>query len=174
LANQQLPLAILCVCVCTNLVHAKSFHLISLNYNGYTHITMLPIMHEGHLKSLGTHLLTPSQNFMEVWWQSPFMKHLPWQVMHFLQHSIHFLKTCCRPFAWSFSRIVEQVVLTSWSLQAQSSLFVVSLHHLHRLDGWVVGFLIHFLQAKHRLQLCNTPLRKCLSCSAILKRVLLK
>jgi hypothetical protein len=26
-----------------------------------------------------------------------FSKYLPWQVMHFLHHSTHFLKTCCRP-----------------------------------------------------------------------------
>jgi hypothetical protein len=26
-----------------------------------------------------------------------FSKHLPWQAMHFLQCSIHFSKTCCRP-----------------------------------------------------------------------------
>jgi hypothetical protein len=33
---------------------------------------------------------------------------------------------------------------------------------LHRLDGWVVGFLIHFFQAKHRIQSRNPepPLRK--------------
>jgi hypothetical protein len=32
--------------------------------------------------------------------------------MHFLQRSTHFSKTCCRPFAASFRRIVEQAVLT--------------------------------------------------------------
>jgi hypothetical protein len=26
-----------------------------------------------------------------------FSKYLPWQVMHFLQRSTHFSKTCCRP-----------------------------------------------------------------------------
>jgi hypothetical protein len=72
-----------------------------------------------------------------------FSKYLPWQVMHFLQCSTHFLKTCCRLFATSFRRIVEQVVLTSWALWAQSSLFMVSLC-LCRLGRWVVGFLIHF------------------------------
>jgi hypothetical protein len=30
-----------------------------------------------------------------------FSKHLPWQVMHFLQHSTHFSKTCCRPLITS-------------------------------------------------------------------------
>jgi hypothetical protein len=41
-----------------------------------------------------------------------FSKYLPWQAMHFLQRSTHFSKTCCRPFARSFRRIVEQAVLT--------------------------------------------------------------
>jgi hypothetical protein len=40
-----------------------------------------------------------------------FSKYLPWQEMHFLQRSTHFSKTCCRPFAASFGRIVEQAVL---------------------------------------------------------------
>jgi hypothetical protein len=42
-----------------------------------------------------------------------FSKYLPWQVMHFLQLFAHFSKTCCRLFAASFRRIVEQAVLTS-------------------------------------------------------------
>jgi hypothetical protein len=100
-------------------------------------------------------------------------KYLPWQAIHFLQRSTHFSKTCLRPFAASFRWIVEQEVLTSWSLRARSSLFMVSLR-LHRLDGWVVGFLVHFLQAEHRIQSRNAPLRKYLSCSAILERGLLK
>jgi hypothetical protein len=37
-----------------------------------------------------------------------FSKYLPWQGMHFLQCSTHFSKTCCRPFAASFKKIVEQ------------------------------------------------------------------
>jgi hypothetical protein len=39
-----------------------------------------------------------------------FSKYLPWQAMHFLQRSTLFSKTCCRPFAASFRRIVEQAV----------------------------------------------------------------
>jgi hypothetical protein len=39
-----------------------------------------------------------------------FSKYLPWQAMHLLQRSTHFSKTCCRPFAASFRRIVEQAV----------------------------------------------------------------
>jgi hypothetical protein len=42
-----------------------------------------------------------------------FSKYLPWQAMHFLERSTHFSKTCCRLFAESFRRIVEQAVLTS-------------------------------------------------------------
>jgi hypothetical protein len=45
-----------------------------------------------------------------------FSKYLPWQAMHFLQRSTHFSRTCCRQFAASFRRIVEQAVLTTWSL----------------------------------------------------------
>jgi hypothetical protein len=66
-----------------------------------------------------------------------FSKYLPWQVMC-LQSSAQFSKTCCRPFATSFRRIVEQAVFLPWS-----SLFMVAkaqkLHgtryELHRLDG---------------------------------------
>jgi hypothetical protein len=42
-----------------------------------------------------------------------FLKYLPWQVMHFLQRSTLFSKMCCKPFAASFRRIMEQAVLTS-------------------------------------------------------------
>jgi hypothetical protein len=42
-----------------------------------------------------------------------FSKYIPWQAIHFLQRSTHFSKTCRRPFAASFRRIVEQTVLTS-------------------------------------------------------------
>jgi hypothetical protein len=41
-----------------------------------------------------------------------FSKYFPWQAMHFLKRSTHFSKMCCRPFAVSFRRIVEQAVLT--------------------------------------------------------------
>jgi hypothetical protein len=43
-----------------------------------------------------------------------FSKYLPWHAMHFLQRSTPCSKTCCRPFAASFRRIVEQAMLTSW------------------------------------------------------------
>jgi hypothetical protein len=102
-----------------------------------------------------------------------FSKYLPRQAIHFLQRSTHFSKTCCRRFAASFRRIVEQAVLTSRSFRARSSLFMVSMRRLRRLDGWVVGFPIHFFQVEHKIQSRNAPLRKYLSCSAILKMVLL-
>jgi hypothetical protein len=41
-----------------------------------------------------------------------FSKYLPCQAKHFLQRPTHFSKTCCRQFAASFRRIVEQAVLT--------------------------------------------------------------
>jgi hypothetical protein len=73
------------------------------------------------------------------------LKYLPWQAMHFLQRSTHFSKTCCRPFAASFRRIVEQAVLTSWSLWKPG---LVSLHRFHRLDEkralgthWIGGLM---------------------------------
>jgi hypothetical protein len=46
-----------------------------------------------------------------------FSKYLPWQAMHFLQLSTHFSKSCCKPFAENFRRIVEQAVLTSCSFR---------------------------------------------------------
>jgi hypothetical protein len=39
-----------------------------------------------------------------------FSKYLPWQAMYFFQRSTYYSKTCCRPFAASFKRIVEQAV----------------------------------------------------------------
>jgi hypothetical protein len=41
-----------------------------------------------------------------------FSKYLPWQAMHFLQHSTHFLKMYRGLLTASFRRIVEQAVLT--------------------------------------------------------------
>jgi hypothetical protein len=89
----------------------------------------------------------------------------PLQAMHFLQSSTHFSKTCCRPFAASFRRILEQAVYLP-----RSSIFVVekapkshgAISGLHRLDGRVGGFLIHFFQAEHKIQSpkANAPLNK--------------
>jgi hypothetical protein len=67
-----------------------------------------------------------------------FSKYLPWQAMHFLQRSTHLSKMCCRPFAASFKRVVEQAVFLP-----RSSLFMVGKAQkshgersgLHRLDG---------------------------------------
>jgi hypothetical protein len=87
-----------------------------------------------------------------------FSKHVLWQVLHFLQRSTQFSKTCCRPFSASFRRIVEQSVLTSWSLRVRSFVFVVSLHRLHRLVGRVLGFVIQFSQAEHTILSRNAPL----------------
>jgi hypothetical protein len=91
-----------------------------------------------------------------------FSKYLPWQAMHFLQCSTHFSKTCCRQFVASFRRMVEEAVLTCRSHRARSSLIIFSLHRLHRLDGWVVGFQNSIAQ---RWRSSNENLR----CSTILK-----
>jgi hypothetical protein len=64
-----------------------------------------------------------------------FSKYLPWQAMHFLQRSTHFSKTCCRPFAASFRRIVEQAVLSPWTFQTAVVCWfhslIVTTHGLH-------------------------------------------
>jgi hypothetical protein len=86
-----------------------------------------------------------------------FSKYPPLQAMHFLQRSAHFSKTCCRQFAANFRRVVEQELLTSepsfhgWkSLEiAWGEIWTLWLH------GWVVEFLIHFVQAEHRIQSRN-------------------
>jgi hypothetical protein len=66
-----------------------------------------------------------------------FSKYLPQKAMHFLQRSTHFSKMCCKPFAASFRKIVEEAVLP------RSSVFMVGKAQkshearsgLHRLDG---------------------------------------
>jgi hypothetical protein len=67
--------------------------------------------YKGRLKSHGLTLLLQVRTLWRCG-DSLFSKYLPWQVMHFLQCSTCFLNTCYRPFAASFRRIVEQVVLT--------------------------------------------------------------
>jgi hypothetical protein len=102
-----------------------------------------------------------------------FSKYLPWLAMHFFQRSTHFSKTCCRPFAANFRRIVEQArfvfhVRFSVSkalppLENRSSL-VASLHRLH---GWGVRFQNSISQRWRSTKEIS-------SCSATLKRVLWK
>jgi hypothetical protein len=104
-------------------------------------------------------------------------KYLPWQAMHFLQRYTHFSETCCKPFATSFRKMVEQ----AWFYPRKVSREIISVEEnlcaskFHRPDGWVVRFLIHYFQAGHRIQSRNAdaPLRIS-SCSAVLKIVLLK
>jgi hypothetical protein len=75
------------------------------------------------LKLLLPHIRGPFEKFVDSTYYSEselygvavtvsFSKYLPWHAMPFLQRSTHFSKTCCRPFASSFRRIVEQAVLT--------------------------------------------------------------
>jgi hypothetical protein len=103
--------------------------------------------YDGRLKRAGTHLILRVGICAGAVTVS-FSKYLPCQTIHLLERSTPFSKTCCWPFAANFRRILEQVVLTSWSLRAQSSLFIVTLHRLHRFDGCVVGFLIHFFPSR--------------------------
>jgi hypothetical protein len=39
-------------------------------------------------------------------------KYLPWQAMHFLQSSTHFLKTCCRPLITT--KFVSELTFHGW------------------------------------------------------------
>jgi hypothetical protein len=58
----------------------------------------------------------------------------PRQAMHFLQRSTHFSKTCCRPFAASFRRTVEQATVLGLPLRGSSFTFVSpSLKRFHHL-----------------------------------------
>jgi hypothetical protein len=57
-------------------------------------------------------------------------KYVPWQTMHFLQRSTHFSKTCCRPFAASFKRIVEQALPLRGSPFTFVSPSLKRFHHL--------------------------------------------
>jgi hypothetical protein len=41
-----------------------------------------------------------------------FSKYLPWQVMHFLQHSTHFTQMCCRPLITS--KFVLELSFHGW------------------------------------------------------------
>jgi hypothetical protein len=67
----------------------------------------------GRLKSWWTPLIT-CEGTLTV----SFSMYLPWQAIHFLQRSTPFSKTCCRPFAASFRRTVEQLV---WTFHVRSS-----------------------------------------------------
>jgi hypothetical protein len=42
-----------------------------------------------------------------------FSKYLPWQAMHFLQHSTHLSKTCCRPLIAS-KFLASEVLFRGW------------------------------------------------------------
>jgi hypothetical protein len=79
-------------------------------------------LHETEIQPEISQVRGPFEKFVDTYSESElcggavtvyFSKYLPWQALHFLQRSTHFSKTCCRPFAASFRRIVEQAVLTS-------------------------------------------------------------
>jgi hypothetical protein len=81
-------------------------------------------------------------------------KYLPWQAMHFLKRSTHFLKTC--------RKLQEDSGTGDFDLLITLKPQLISLLRLHRLDGRIVGFPIHFSQTKHRIQSRNAdaPLRR--------------
>jgi sarcosine oxidase delta subunit len=107
--------------------------------------------YKGHLQSLWTHLTTPSQNFVEVQRVS-FSKYLHWQAMHFLQHSTHFSKMCCRPLI-TLKFLASELLFHGWKAQklngARSGLY----------GGCSNGVpLMHFLQTEHRIQFTSCPM----------------
>jgi hypothetical protein len=101
-------------------------------------------------------LREPSENFVDSPYYSEselcggavtvsFSKYLPWQAMHFLQHSTHFSKTCCRPLITS-KFLTSELLFHSWKTQkshgARSGLY----------GGCSDGVPpIHFFQAEHRI-----------------------
>jgi hypothetical protein len=82
-----------------------------------------------------------------------FLKYLPWQAMNFLQRSIHFSKTCCRPLITSkflSSELLFMVVKAQKSNGTISGLY----------GGCSSGLpLIHLFQAKNRIQFRSRPMR---------------
>jgi hypothetical protein len=69
-----------------------------------------------------------------------FSKYVPWQAMNFLQRSTHFSKMCCRPFAKSFRRIVEQTVLTFDYFEV-SKFLLKRFHHLKTVARLITSSL---------------------------------
>jgi hypothetical protein len=110
-------------------------------------------IHEGRLKSSWTHLITPSQNFVEVQWWSLF-----W--------STSLSKWCT---SYNAPPTSQKHAADHWSLRnflPQSSLFMV--RKAQKLcgvrfglySGWSNGVpLMHFFQAKHRIQFRSLPMQ---------------
>jgi hypothetical protein len=42
-----------------------------------------------------------------------FLKYLPWQMVHFLQHSTHFMKTCFRPLM-TYKFLTLELLFCGW------------------------------------------------------------
>jgi hypothetical protein len=99
-----------------------------------------------------------------------FLKYLPWQAMHFLQLSTHFSKTCCRPFAASFRRTVEQAVLT-FHVRFSVSKALPSFEN-RKASHYIVSIGLIGFQNSIAQRWRST--KEISSCSAILKRALLK
>jgi hypothetical protein len=87
-----------------------------------------------------------------------FSKYLRWQAMHFLQRSTHFSKMCCRPFAASFRRIVEQAVLTFYYVRFSVSKALPALENRSSSPQawWMSCRVSEFNRATLTLHLGNT------------------
>jgi hypothetical protein len=109
-------------------------------------------MYEGRLKSSWTHLITPSQNFVEVRWRS-LSKYLPWQAIYVLQRSTTSRKRAAD--RWSLRNFVP------WS----SLVMVGKAQKSHGARSGLYGGCsngvppIHFFQAENRIQFRSRPMR---------------
>jgi hypothetical protein len=111
------------------------------------------LVYEGRLQSSWTHLITPSRNFVEVRWRSPF-------------RSTSLGKRCTSYSAPPTSR---KRAADSWLLRnflPRSSLFMVgTTQKLHGARSGLYGGCsdgvppIHFFQAEHRIQFRSRPMR---------------
>jgi hypothetical protein len=103
-----------------------------------------------------------------------FPKYLPWQAMHFLQRSTHFSKTCCRPFAPSLRRIVEQEVLT-FHVRFSVSKALPELENRSSSHCIVyIRLMDELLRFQNSVAQRWLSTKEISSCSSILKRALLK
>jgi hypothetical protein len=105
------PYIFMAWCLVKFMIYLHSIVWVVKHRNNFTFtlLVLLPAIYEGHLKSSWTNLITLSQNFTEV----SLSKYLPWQPMHFLQHSTHFLKMCCRPLT-TLTFVASELPFHGW------------------------------------------------------------
>jgi hypothetical protein len=83
-----------------------------------------------------------------------FSKYLPWQVMHFLQCSTHFSKTCCRPLITS-KFLASELPFHVW----KSPEIAWAGQDLDCMADVLMGLhCINFFQAEHRIQFRSCPM----------------